>query len=89
VSFNYIAIATLGEPMACFRNNANRLPLEPALFAYDTVLTLPSEVKYIWVKKFKLGTALYMLARCSTMVGLSIEVIDQFFNISQEVCVGA
>ncbi|KAF8579755.1 hypothetical protein K439DRAFT_1620295 [Ramaria rubella] len=32
------------------------------LLAYDTLLTFPYEVKFIWHKKFRLGTILYLLA---------------------------
>ena len=37
---------------------------ETALQAYDSLLTLlAAEVPYIWKRKWKLGTVLYLLAR--------------------------
>ena len=35
----------------------------PALLYYDYILTLPSEIKYIWRSKFRLSTVLYILCR--------------------------
>ena len=38
-------------------------PIQTALLVYDTLLTLSLEVKYIWRKKLKLGSILYVFAR--------------------------
>ncbi|KAF8575530.1 hypothetical protein K439DRAFT_1268667, partial [Ramaria rubella] len=46
------------------------LTLTQALLTYDTLLTFPSEVKFIWHKKFRLGTILYLLARYGALVEL-------------------
>ena len=37
-----------------------------ALIIFDTLLSLPSEIKYIWCQKPRLGSILYTLARYST-----------------------
>jgi Family of unknown function (DUF6533) len=71
-----------------FTTKVNSSPLAPALFTYDTLLTLSHEVDYIWFKKLKLGTALYILARCSTLLVLSLEVLEQFLSTSLQVCFG-
>ncbi|KAF8573382.1 hypothetical protein K439DRAFT_981130 [Ramaria rubella] len=49
-----------------------------ALFAYDTLLTLPSEVQYIWSKKIKLGSGLYLLTRYSALLQLGPQVYLNF-----------
>jgi Family of unknown function (DUF6533) len=60
-----------------------------ALLAYDTLLTLTHEVKYLWLKNFKLGTALYILARHFTLLGLFVDVLSQLWNTSLQVgCFG-
>ncbi|KAF8585197.1 hypothetical protein K439DRAFT_1266884, partial [Ramaria rubella] len=41
-----------------------------AILAYDTLLTFPSEVRFIWHKKFRLGTILYLLARYPVLLQL-------------------
>jgi Family of unknown function (DUF6533) len=37
--------------------------IQAALLAYDTLLTLPSEITHIWGRRGRLGTVLYLLAR--------------------------
>jgi Family of unknown function (DUF6533) len=54
--------------MCC--NLADGLSLGTVLLAYDTLLTLSIELEYIWGKKFKLGTLLYLLARYTTILYL-------------------
>ncbi|KAF8573084.1 hypothetical protein K439DRAFT_1625314 [Ramaria rubella] len=49
-----------------------------ALLAYDTLLTFPSEVRFIWHKKFKLGTILYLLARYPALLVLLLNVYLNF-----------
>ncbi|KAF8579753.1 hypothetical protein K439DRAFT_1620294 [Ramaria rubella] len=49
-----------------------------AAFAYDTLLTFPSEVRFIWHKKFKLGTILYLLARYPALLVLLLNVYLNF-----------
>ena len=53
---------------------------ETALLAYDSLLTLLEEVQYIWKTKWKLGTALYLLARYPTLLFILIEIILLFVN---------
>ena len=47
-------------------------PFQTTLFVYDTLLTPPLEVNYIWRKKLKLGSILYIFARCPTLFVLLI-----------------
>ncbi|KAF8579746.1 hypothetical protein K439DRAFT_1620293 [Ramaria rubella] len=48
-----------------------------AALVYDTLLTFPSEVRFIWHKNFRLGTILYLLARypalLQTLLGIYLE----------------
>ncbi|KAF8474571.1 hypothetical protein JB92DRAFT_1895966 [Gautieria morchelliformis] len=39
-----------------------------ALLTYDTLLTLPSEITYLWHRRVRLGTVLYLLARYPTFL---------------------
>ena len=81
---NYAAIAALGEPaVTCPNNSVNRLSLDTALLAYDTLITLPHEVEYIWPKKIRLGTMLYLMARYPLLVVLALNVIP---SESLQVC---
>jgi Family of unknown function (DUF6533) len=52
------------------------------LLAYDSLLTLPHEVRYIWTQKFKLGTALYLLARYPTLLYLSLQIMGSFLQFT-------
>ncbi|KAF8575124.1 hypothetical protein K439DRAFT_1278105, partial [Ramaria rubella] len=45
-----------------------------ALLAYDTLLTFPTEIRFIWHKKFRLGTMLYLLARYSALLEFLLSV---------------
>ena len=57
-----------------------------ALFMFDTLLSLPSEIKYIWCQKPRLGSILYTLARYATLAVLLIESYTNLFVISLQVC---
>ena len=78
---NYVFISAFGEGKTCVRDPANRLLLQTALLVYDSILTLSQEVHYIWKKKFKIGTALYMLARYAMLVYIFLQVLGSFVNI--------
>ena len=58
--------------------------LRTALLAYDSLLTLVDEVLYIWKKKWKLGTALYLLARYPNLLYFLTEKIVNFTSF--QVC---
>jgi Family of unknown function (DUF6533) len=71
--------------MCC--NLADGLSLETVLFAYDTLLTLSIELEYIWGKKFKLGTLLYLLARYAAILDLMLVEVVLFLDVpSFRVC---
>ncbi|KAF8461788.1 hypothetical protein JB92DRAFT_2191877 [Gautieria morchelliformis] len=55
-----------------------------ALFAYDTLLTLPSEITYIWRRRVRLGTVLYLLARYPAFLSLLLRYtkIQQTYHSS-------
>jgi Family of unknown function (DUF6533) len=56
-----------------------------ALLVYDTLLTLPSEIRYIWCKAIKLGAILYLIARYMPLVVYVILMYTNFSNVSLEV----
>ena len=57
-----------------------------ALIMFDTLLTLPSEIKCIWCRKRRLGSVLYFLARYPVLALLIIEIYRILFVISLQVC---
>ena len=49
---NYVLTAALGEPVGNYMWGLVVVsPFQTALLVYDTLLTLPLEVQYIWRKK--------------------------------------
>ena len=85
---NYIIIASLGRRNACVQVLLlTALLVGTALLAYDSLLTLFKEVSYIWQNKWKLGTALYLLARYPVQLYIVIEIISILKNFpSLQVC---
>jgi Family of unknown function (DUF6533) len=57
-----------------------------ALLTFDTLLTLPSEMKYVWCDKRKLGLVLYIMAHYPALALLPIEMYLIFFVTSLQVC---
>ena len=62
------------------------MSLSIVLLIFDTLLTLPSEIKYIWSKKHKLGSVLYVLARYPLLALLIIDTYSNLFVIPLQVC---
>jgi Family of unknown function (DUF6533) len=56
-----------------------------ALLVYDTLLTLPSEIRYIWCKPIKIGAIFYLLARYLPLVVDLIFIYTNFSKVSPEV----
>ncbi|KAJ7831413.1 hypothetical protein B0H14DRAFT_3872236, partial [Mycena olivaceomarginata] len=56
------------------------------VFIYDYLLTLSSEVMYIWVRGNELGSAWFLLIRYSAILGNIAEAFLLFGNFSPEVC---
>jgi Family of unknown function (DUF6533) len=80
---NYCLIASFGELKAFVTiNSTNSPPLESALLAFDAILTLSHEIGYIWNNKFKLGTALYLLARYMGLLHLLLVIILNWLNFT-------
>ncbi|KAF8532672.1 hypothetical protein JB92DRAFT_2839822 [Gautieria morchelliformis] len=52
-----------------------------ALLIYDTLLTLPSEIKHIWCKTVKIGTILYVFARYLLMALFVLAIYGSFSNL--------
>ena len=61
---------------------------EKVVLAYDSLLTLlEAEVPYIWKRKWKLGTVLYLLARYPPLLYfLTYIIIFSSNSISLQVC---
>ena len=82
--FNYVFVAAAGKYtcpwMICYPY------VLLALIMFDTLLSLPSESKYIWCQKPILGSILYILACYSTLGVLLIESYTNLFVISLQVC---
>ncbi|KAJ7866030.1 hypothetical protein B0H14DRAFT_3862090 [Mycena olivaceomarginata] len=57
-----------------------------AVFIYDYLLTLSSEVMYIWVRGNELGSAWFLLIRYSAILGNIAEAFLLFGNFSPKVC---
>ncbi|KAF8532684.1 hypothetical protein JB92DRAFT_2840078 [Gautieria morchelliformis] len=55
-----------------------------ALLIYDTLLTLPSEIKHIWCKTVKIGTILYLFARYLLMALFVLAIYDSLSTLSVE-----
>ena len=81
---NYVVVAATGKYtcplMLCYSY------VLLALIMFDTLLSLPSEIKYIWCQKPSLGSTLYTLARYSTLAISLIELYAFVFVISLQVC---
>ena len=68
-------------------NSQHPLLVGTALLAYDSLLMLSEEVTYIWNKKWKLGTVLYLLTRYPSLLYIFTKVIKISTNfMSLEVC---
>ena len=78
MAFNYVVVAALGEPVASSMQGLVVIsPFQTALLVYDTLLTFSLEVKYIWRKKLKLGSILYVFARYPAVFYL-LAIFPQF-----------
>ncbi|KAF8574557.1 hypothetical protein K439DRAFT_1624236 [Ramaria rubella] len=78
VAVTYVIVAAFGKLHSTYAHLWT-LTTTQALIAYDTFLTFPSEVRFIWHKKFRLGTILYLLARYPT---LGVSTFDLSANFS-------
>ena len=59
------------------------------LFVFDTLLTLPSEIKHVWCVKPKLGSSLYVLVRYPALVLFNLEIYVSVVHESPQVWSGA
>ncbi|KAF8518311.1 hypothetical protein JB92DRAFT_2903042 [Gautieria morchelliformis] len=56
-----------------------------ALLIYDTLLTLPSEIKHIWCKTVKIGTILYVFSHYLLMAFFVLAIYGSLSNLAVEV----
>ncbi|KAJ7315527.1 hypothetical protein DFH08DRAFT_1039709 [Mycena albidolilacea] len=66
-------------------NEIPKIHVLTAVFIYDYLLTLSSEVMYIWVRGNELGSAWFLLIRYSAILGNIAEAFLLFGNFSPEV----
>ena len=88
MALNHLAISGFGERKACVQilaNSQHPLLVGTVLLPYDGLLTLSEEVTYIWNKKWKLGTVLYLLTRYPTLLYILTQVITVSLNMSLQV----
>ncbi|KAJ7301244.1 hypothetical protein DFH08DRAFT_996107 [Mycena albidolilacea] len=67
-------------------NEIPKIHVLTAVFIYDYLLTLSSEVMYIWVRGNELGSAWFLLIRYSAILGNIAEAFLLFGNFSPETC---
>ena len=60
-----------------------------ALYFYDYLLTLPSELSTIWSRKFTGATVLFIINRYSFAIAYALTLYSPPGNISDAKCVGA
>ena len=64
--FEYIFFAAFGKYTWVYLMTQFSCHVTPALLVFDSFLTAPLEIMYIWHRKPKLGSILYILARYPT-----------------------
>ena len=72
--FNYVYVSALCRLIARFGRSHYSPYAASALVVYDTSLTLSDEIQYIWSRKPRMGTILYILARYFGALGLFVGV---------------
>jgi len=58
-----------------------------ALLLYDTILTLPEEIEFIWRKRFRLAALLYFLTRYPAILLLLGSLLGDNLDISLQVII--
>lgn len=76
---NYTHIALAGK----FTNPAigsgnEKLKIGPALFVYDTLLTLAQEVDHIWHQRFSIPSVLYVVNRYCELTQKALIIVELF-----------
>ncbi|KIJ37193.1 hypothetical protein M422DRAFT_33883 [Sphaerobolus stellatus SS14] len=54
------------------------------LLLYDTLLTLPDEIEFMWKKRFRLGFFLYIMARYGFLISLIITVPYTLLSLGEK-----
>ncbi|KIJ49888.1 hypothetical protein M422DRAFT_246258 [Sphaerobolus stellatus SS14] len=57
------------------------------LLVYDTLLTTAEEIKFIWWRKFRLGSLLYIAARYGALIKLTAFVLNYIVNGTERIIV--
>lgn len=53
-----------------------RLKLALAIMVFDTLLTLPLEIQFVWREKFSLPSFLYILGRYANILSVLVDLIS-------------
>ncbi|KAF8507869.1 hypothetical protein JB92DRAFT_2956721 [Gautieria morchelliformis] len=69
------------DPSAEIQVLSDKYLVNTALLIYDTLLTLPSEIKHIWCKTVKIGTILYLFARYLLMAFVVLAIYGSLSNL--------
>ncbi|KAF8532664.1 hypothetical protein JB92DRAFT_2839644 [Gautieria morchelliformis] len=69
------------DPSAEIQVRSDKYLVNTALLIYDTLLTLPSEIKHIWCKNVKIGTILYLFARYLLMAFFVLAIYSSLSNM--------
>ena len=84
IAYNYVLVAATGKYTCPWILCYPYVLL--ALIMFDTFLSLPSEIKYIWCQKPRLGSILYTLACYSTLATSLFDLYVPLFVTSFQVC---
>ena len=49
------------------------------IILYDTILSFPQEIRYIWRRRFSLVTVSYIIIRYGTLVNTIMNILDAFY----------
>ncbi|KAK7687274.1 hypothetical protein QCA50_009779 [Cerrena zonata] len=53
-----------------------------ALIVYDTILTIPQEIKCIWKRKFSAVTVLYLFIRYGAVLDMLLKILSAFYTLT-------
>ena len=80
---NYVSIAGVGLCMRLGVKNYT-LTIYEVIFLYDTLLTIPQEVQYVWAKGIRRITFLYVVARLSMLLYQASYLVFLILPISSD-----
>ncbi|KAF8580278.1 hypothetical protein K439DRAFT_317100 [Ramaria rubella] len=83
--FNYTDFAALGMFILRVNQSKNNLQvvylnigLLSVLIVYDTILTFPYEIEFLWKRKWRLAAVLYFLTRYAWILEQIVQLVFDF-----------